>query len=63
MTKVALHSRGDTSPHVQWTTVLLSEALLARDADVCLEHPAARRTPAFNESYLESSPRVRLVAV
>ena len=37
--------QGDISPHVQWTPVLLSEALLADDVYVCLERPSGVLPP------------------
>ena len=37
--------QGDTGPHVQWTPVLLSEALLAHDVCVCLERPSGALPP------------------
>jgi hypothetical protein len=33
------------SPHVQWTPVLLSKALLAHGVYVCLERPSGARPP------------------
>jgi hypothetical protein len=36
---------GDIIPHVQWTLVLLSEALLAHDVYVCLERPSGALPP------------------
>ena len=35
----------DISPHMQWTLVLLSEALLAHDVYVCLERPIGALSP------------------
>ena len=38
-------SAGDISPHVQWTPVLLSEALLAYDNYVCIQRPSGALPP------------------
>ena len=37
--------QGDISPHVQWSSVFLSEALLAHDGHVCIERPSGALPP------------------
>ena len=41
------------SPHAQWTSVLLSEALLAHDVYVCLECPSRALPPELPPSLTE----------
>jgi len=43
---------GDISPHVQWTSVLVSEALLAHGVYVRLERPSGALPPESLEVVL-----------
>jgi len=46
------------SPHVQWTSVLLSETLLAHDFYVCLERPSGA-LPPDSPAPGEGTPRIQ----
>ena len=41
--------QGDISPHVRWTPVLLSEALLVHNVFVCFERPSGALPPASEQ--------------
>jgi len=56
---VTLHSHvhyKEIGPHVQWTPVLLSEALLAHDVYVCLECPSGALPPDPNSETIAQKP-------